>query len=123
MVKPQPVICCRLPQRRQDCSAKPQGPEKRAALTRRKSKDNAWHLPCSDTYRQIDCLQTKEIRMKKLVLMMATLFALSAVAVADETPSTSSAPAGATAATSTSSGTSSIVKQSAKKKKKKKKKT
>jgi hypothetical protein len=94
-----------------------------AAVTRWKTKDNAWHLACS-LGRVTDRFGYKEISMMKtLVLLMATLFALSAVAIADETPA-ASAPAGtaATAATGSNDGSSSIVKQSAKKKKKKKKK-
>jgi len=58
-----------------------------------------------------------------LIATLATLFAFSAVAIADETPGATAVPAN-TAATAgtTDSGSSHIVKHSAKKKKKKKKK-
>ena len=59
---------------------------------------------------------------KTLIVMMATLFAFSAVALADETPAANSGAPAATEVTAATANTSPIVKHSAKKKKKKKKK-
>jgi hypothetical protein len=59
---------------------------------------------------------------KTLIVTMATLFALSAVALADESPAANTGAPGATEVTAASANTSPIVKHSAKKKKKKKKK-